>query len=95
MPQEQINDRKCRAYEAFGVYCSNFVAPGFRKYCFQHSQLASRLWKRRERQPGGSYYRDWRDRDKASIVQYSRASRQRRRRRAVLASEYRQHGEEA
>ena len=78
MEQDPTSRTRCGAKEAFSIECSAFVAEGFRKYCSEHSRLASRLWKRRERLQGGSYHGDWKERDKAKAAAYAKIWRQRR-----------------
>lgn len=64
MEQDKIGTTwsKCGAKEEFDADCSRPVPEGFRKYCAEHSRLASQLWKRRERarwaRAGQPYYLD-------------------------------------
>jgi hypothetical protein len=84
MEQEQRVVLKCTAKEAFGGdECPKPVPKGFRKFCRKHSRLASVLWKRNERAPGGAYFQDWRDRDKVRMAAYTRVWRQRQKAGAV------------
>jgi hypothetical protein len=73
----------CRVAQEFpelGIgECSKAIPAGFNKFCPYHSKQASRLWKRRERRPGGAYHREWVDRDRNKSAAYSRAWRRRRR----------------
>lgn len=99
MPQDNTPEWKperCTVAQRFpGLQleeCTNLIPKGFHKFCPTCSREASKLWRRFERLPGGSYRQERRDRDKTKAAAHSRSYRKRKRMAALDAASARSEG---